>query len=58
MDNAEDWRVMEAERGRKMYYNIKSGCSTFEKPNVLKTMAELQRVRQLPTFCMHKRNIG
>ena len=44
MESADDWRIVEGGRGRKMYHNMTTGQSTFEKPNVLKSISELQRV--------------
>jgi hypothetical protein len=46
---AENWDVVTDQTSfgvRKIYYNKLTGQTTFEKPDHLKTLAEIQRVRQ------------
>jgi hypothetical protein len=51
---AENWDVVSDQTGfgvRKIYYHKVTGQTTFQKPDHLKTLAEIQRVRMHPSSC-------
>lgn len=40
-----EWQIIEDKQsGRRLYFSEKSGVTTFDKPDVLKTVSELKRV--------------
>ena len=47
-DEEENWQVIEEKTGggiRRLYYNRRTNQSTYDKPNHLKSIEELNRVR-------------